>query len=100
LDCKNVEIKSVKHNNKDLKWAIYDEMISSKALGTPLIVLFDDDTLTKKGNKLILSIEFSTTNLSDAVQWLLPEQTLMKKYPFIFTQCEAILARTLIPCQV
>ncbi len=28
-----------------------------------------------------------------------PHQTSGKLYPFLFTQCQAILARTLVPCQ-
>ncbi|MCB9262378.1 MAG: M1 family metallopeptidase [Flavobacteriales bacterium] len=44
-------------------------------------------------------IYYSTTPQSEALQWLLPEQTSNKKFPFLFSQSQAILARTWIPCQ-
>lgn len=100
LDCKAVEVKRVSCNNKDLKWSLYNEHPGCAALGSPLVILFDDDTLNKKENKFTISIDFSTTEDSSAVQWLEPTQTFAKTHPFMFTQCEAILARTLIPCQV
>ncbi len=46
-----------------------------------------------------IRIDYSTTNESSAVQWLNPEQTTDKKSPFLFTQGQAILSRTWIPCQ-
>ncbi|GMH71266.1 hypothetical protein TrST_g3316 [Triparma strigata] len=46
-----------------------------------------------------VSIDYSTTPQSSAIQWLPPEQTLGKKRPYLFTQCQAIHARTLLPCQ-
>lgn len=100
LDCKNVEIFKVSHNGQEVKWSLYNEHPACTALGTPLVILLPDNILNKKDNKFIVSIDFSTTENSDAVQWLEPQQTFGKKYPYMFTQCEAILARTLIPCQV
>jgi len=97
LDTKSLEIFSVKELNsgKELKWYLYDENADKKALGTPLVILLEDAL----DENLEISIEFSAGDASDAIQWLSPEQTLNKNYPFMFTQCEAILARTLIPCQ-
>lgn len=61
-------------------------------LGTPLIVQINENT--KK-----VTVLYSTTADSYALQWLSPEQTAGKKEPFLFTQSQAILARTWIPCQ-
>lgn len=46
-----------------------------------------------------VKIEYETTDKCQALQWLNPEQTSGKKYPFLFSQCQAILARSLLPCQ-
>lgn len=46
-----------------------------------------------------LRIAYSTTPESTALQFLSPQQTEGKKHPYLFTQCEAIHARTLVPCQ-
>ncbi|XP_040987913.1 leucine aminopeptidase [Juglans microcarpa x Juglans regia] len=42
---------------------------------------------------------YSTSPSSSALQWLLPWQTFNKKYPFVYTQCQAIHARSVFPCQ-
>ncbi len=46
-----------------------------------------------------VTIYYSTIPTSEAVQWLNPQQTADKKHPFLFTQGQAILTRTWIPCQ-
>lgn len=46
-----------------------------------------------------VKIVFETTPASAALQWLEPEQTAGKHHPFLFTQSQAILARTWLPCQ-
>ncbi|MCL4136397.1 UNVERIFIED_CONTAM: hypothetical protein GTU68_000163 [Idotea baltica] len=51
----------------------------------------------KNANKVI--VHYSTLPGSEALQWLSPEQTTDKHHPFLFTQSQAILARTWVPCQ-
>jgi len=46
-----------------------------------------------------VTVEYSTSPDAAAVQWLDPQQTAGGKHPFLFTQSQAILARTWIPCQ-
>ncbi len=48
---------------------------------------------------LWVHIDYATSPAAAAVQWLAPEQTAGGKSPFLFTQSQAILARTWIPCQ-
>lgn len=44
-------------------------------------------------------ISYSSSPDAAALQWLSAEQTRDKKFPFLFTQSQAILARTWVPCQ-
>jgi leukotriene-A4 hydrolase len=45
-----------------------------------------------------VSIRYRTTPGAAALQWLVPAQTA-GDFPFLFTQSQAILARTWLPCQ-
>lgn len=70
-------------------FALGDE---EKFLGKPLSVQIEPKTTR-------VTIYYKTTKDAAALQWLNPQQTAGKKQPFLFTQSEAILARTWIPCQ-
>lgn len=64
----------------------------SDVLGQPLYVAIKSDT--KKVN-----IYYSTTDKTEAIDWLSPNLTAGKKHPFLYTQGEAILTRSWIPLQ-
>tara|TARA_B100000497_G_scaffold127593_1_gene169941 strand:+ start:1814 stop:3631 length:1818 start_codon:yes stop_codon:yes gene_type:complete len=64
-------------------------------LGTELLV-FPKEKIT--GNYTI-HIDYETSPEARALQWLKPEQTNGKTKPFLFTQSQAILARSWIPIQ-
>lgn len=55
-------------------------------------------TVTLANNSEFVII-FNTASSSSALQWLSPPQTFNKKLPFVYTQCQAIHARSIFPCQ-
>ncbi len=46
-----------------------------------------------------ISIEYETSPECSALQWLTPEQTKGKQAPYLFSQCQQIHARSLVPLQ-
>ncbi len=68
-------------------------------LGSPVDYLGQslDIQITPSTQKI--SIRYRTKPEAEALQWLTKEQTLGKQHPFLFTQSQAILARTWLPCQ-
>ncbi len=89
LDIRNLKIKEISDGEKKLA---YSENFKDEVLGSELAIEIHENT----GK---ISIEYETTEGSDALQFLSPIQTADKKSPFLFTQSQAILARTWIPCQ-
>ncbi|RKP36275.1 peptidase family M1-domain-containing protein [Dimargaris cristalligena] len=51
------------------------------------------------GSQYRVRIDYETTPASSALQFLTPDQTAGKQHPYLFTQCQAIHARTMVPCQ-
>lgn len=62
------------------------------SMGRPLTIDIEPDTKA-------VAVYYKTSPEATALQWLTPEQTAGGKKPFLFTQSEAILARSWIPCQ-
>lgn len=98
LDCKNIEISKVLKESKELSFIINKTKGDDYPLGTPLVIYLPESV--KINETFSINIEIKTSSKSEAIQWLAKSQTLGKKYPFMFTQCQAILCRSLIPCQV
>lgn len=61
-------------------------------LGTPLEVTINKETKT-------VSIYFKTTDKSEALDWLVAEQTANKTSPFMYTQGQSIFTRSWLPIQ-
>ncbi|MCO5586925.1 hypothetical protein L7F22_040869 [Adiantum nelumboides] len=50
-------------------------------------------------NLTSFTVLYATDPSASALQWLEPPQTAGKKLPYILTQCQAIHARSIFPCQ-
>ncbi|XP_031566571.1 leukotriene A-4 hydrolase-like [Actinia tenebrosa] len=96
LDTSDLNIKSV-HNQATKEKLSFKLGEKHKAFGTPLHIDLPDGL--KSGSTVTLSISYQTSSTASAIQWLKPEQTSGKKHPYLFTQCQAIHARSIIPCQ-
>ncbi|KAL8615198.1 hypothetical protein ACOMHN_029214 [Nucella lapillus] len=68
---------------------------SCKPFGSRLEVVLP----TASGNRYVVSIRYRTSPSCSALQWLRAEQTAGKRHPYVFSQCQAIHARSLYPCQ-
>jgi leukotriene-A4 hydrolase len=89
LDAKNLVIEKTQADGVDTKFSLgeYEE-----SMGQPLKISIKEDTKR-------ITVFYQTTDKTEAVQWLNPQQTADKTQPFLFTQGQAILTRTWIPIQ-
>ena len=90
LDTKYLKIDSIQDgdgNTLEYYLGEFDEL-----LGSPLSV-----NLNPKSNSVVIFYE--TTKKSEALDWLVPNQTAGKMYPFMYTQGQSIFTRSWIPIQ-
>ncbi len=93
FDINRIEIKKVTTGSKGHETEVtFDIGISDSILGSPLIVNIEQDDS-------LINIYYNTAKNADALDWLAPNLTGDKKYPFLYTQGEAILTRSWIPTQ-
>lgn len=91
MDTRGLKIERVSLSDTT-KNAAYTLGPEDKFLGKALKIKIDNNT-----DKV--TIWYATSADAAALQWLNPQQTAGKEHPFLFTQSQAILARTWIPCQ-
>ncbi len=90
LDARALEVNAVTDlTGAALKW---DSLPIDPILGSPL-------RLHVPAGALGVRVTYRTGPDASALQWLEPSQTHGGKQPYLFSQCQAIHARSLIPCQ-
>ncbi len=90
FDTKDLNIEEVTIND-GIK-AQYRLSENDSILGKALAVMIDSKTAS-------VNIRYKTNPQAEAIQWLTPSQTSGKVHPFMFTQSQAVLARSWVPCQ-
>lgn len=89
LTIKQVQLKTTDHH-KSLPFQVDSERNS-------LTIDLNDSSIDTRFS-LLISYSTSSTQCT-ALQWLTKEQTADRHYPYMFSQCQAIHARSLYPCQ-
>ncbi len=90
LDTRDLEISGV--SSADGTALDFDTDHADEIIGTRLRVVLPDGTES-------FTVKFLTSPTASALQWLEPAQTDGGQHPYLFSQCQAIHARSVIPCQ-
>ena len=99
LDSRYLDIYAIYLNlqNKRIPLDYHFTQENPKKIGDALRIRLDNKMIA--GNNFNLTISYATTNKTLSLNWLDPSQTEGKAFPYVFTHCEAIDCRTLIPLQ-
>ncbi|HEX8287233.1 MAG TPA: M1 family metallopeptidase [Pyrinomonadaceae bacterium] len=88
----NIEKAETSSDGKNYQPTTFKLSAADKILGAPL-------TIQLPTNATRVRIHYSTSPNASGLQWLEPSQTAGKKTPFMFSQAQAIHARSFIPLQ-
>jgi len=99
LDTRDLLVESVRFETTagESRAAAYRFGETDAIMGTPLII--DVPDFLQIENELLLAIHYRTSPGATALQWLPPELTAGGEHPFLFSQSQAIHARSWVPLQ-
>ncbi|XP_045452279.1 LOW QUALITY PROTEIN: leukotriene A-4 hydrolase [Melitaea cinxia] len=95
LDTSDLNIEKIEMNDGTSLTYKLDEPIPN--FGSKLTINLPQSAAPEQ--KLQIKIKYSTVPSATALQWLDPNQTSGKKYPYMFSQCQPVHARSILPCQ-
>ncbi|CAG4947645.1 unnamed protein product [Colias eurytheme] len=95
LDSSNITIESIEtEDGKSLEYRLDDPVPN---YGSKLTIPLAEPATVDQ--KIKIRIKYKTSPTATALQWLDAKQTSGKKYPYMFSQCQPIHARSILPCQ-
>jgi leukotriene-A4 hydrolase len=94
IDSKNLNIAAVLQKGHLLRFRIKKE---EAPFGRALEIHLDEKVA--KGDTFKVTVEYETSPDAGGLQWLDPKLTEGKVHPYVFSQFQAIHARTFVPCQ-
>ncbi|EGN94342.1 hypothetical protein SERLA73DRAFT_188178 [Serpula lacrymans var. lacrymans S7.3] len=94
FDTAHLDIESVQVEGEHAKYALKGE---HEVMGSALHI--DLPKTLVSGSSISIHISYKTTKDCTALQWLEKEQTQGQIFPFLFSQCQPIYARSLAPVQ-
>jgi len=97
LDTRDLKISKVYNavTKKELSWAVYPFTYITNMKNDMLVIEFDH--YLNYGEIIKVTIEYVTSPTATAVSWVPESQTFGKKYKFMYTQCESVQARSIVP---
>ncbi|WWD02391.1 leukotriene A-4 hydrolase/aminopeptidase [Kwoniella europaea PYCC6329] len=94
LDSSYLDVKGVEVDGKAVEYSLDSRL---EVMGEALRVKLPKSL--NKGESITIKITYSTTPQCTAVGWLEPAQTKSGKHPYLYSQAQAIHARSMLPCQ-
>lgn len=91
LDTSYLKIRRAAVGELEVDYKLHDR---KEPLGSALELFYD----FKQTARATVTIDYSTTDKCTALQFLDKEVTDGKKAPYLFSQCQAIHARSMVPC--
>jgi leukotriene-A4 hydrolase len=94
LDTRDLDVTKAESSRDGTSWAAaaFSLAAPDKILGSALTVTVPEDATRVR-------ITYATRPGASGLQWLEPSQTAGRKFPYLFTQSQAIHARSWIPLQ-
>ncbi|KAJ0389078.1 hypothetical protein ATCC90586_010795 [Pythium insidiosum] len=87
LDTHHLSVSKASVDGQD---AAFELLPEHEVFGRALVIPITADAKTVK-------VHYATTDASSGLQWLAKELTAGKTHPYLFTQCQAIHARSIVP---
>ncbi|KAF5377203.1 hypothetical protein D9615_006474 [Tricholomella constricta] len=94
FDTSELDVSDAKVEGKSVS---FDLKPKHEVMGSALHVCLPSGL--KSGQYVDVTVEYKTTKDCTALQWLDKAQTQGKNFPFLFSQCQPIYARAIVPVQ-